>query len=169
MARTKQGRPAGPPELAEIRRELKFGGWQLAGLGLIAIVPVLAAFEAFGEGSATVAQIRPTLAVVVEYPARMRHGTPGDVTVMATNRSPAMLDTLTVRFDSNYVARFSEPQFLPSAGEAYEVELADLGPGETRAIRLGLRGSDYGRHRGRIAAFSTADTASVTVSTIVFP
>jgi hypothetical protein len=136
---------------------------------MIVLIPIMAAFEVFGEGSATVVHRGPTLGVFVEYPARIRHGTPEEVTVLATNRGPALLDTVTVRFDSSYVARFTDPQFLPSTGDSYEVELVDVGPGETRAIRLGLRANEYGRHRGRIAAFHAADTARVTVSTIVFP
>lgn len=169
MARGKKNPPSEPPELPEMRRRLKFGGWQMAGLGLIVLIPVLAAFEVFGEGSATIAHRGSTLAISAEYPARIRHGTPEEVTVLATNRGASPLDTVTVRFDSTYVSRFTDPQFVPSTSDAYEVELANVGPGETRVIRLGVRANEYGRHRGAIAAFHGADTARVTVSTIVFP
>jgi hypothetical protein len=169
VARSRQTPPSEPDDLPEIDRRLRFGGWQMAGLGLIMLIPVLAAFEVFGEGSATVVHSGSALAISAEYPARIRHGTPEEVTVLATNRSPSPLDTVTVRFDSSYVARFTDPQFVPSISDAYEVELADVGPGETRAIRLGIRANEYGRHRGSIAAFHGADTARVTISTIVFP
>lgn len=169
MARGRNTHPQEPSELPEITRKLKFGGWQAAGLGLIVLIPVLAAFEVFGEGSATAAQRASTLAISAEFPARIRHGTPEEVTVLATNTAAAPLDTITVRFDSSYVARFTDPQFVPSAGDAYEVELADVGPGETRVIRLGVRANEYGRHRGEIAVFHHADTARVTVRTTVFP
>lgn len=76
---------------------------------------------------------------------------------------------MTVHFDSSYVSRFTDPQFVPSSSDAYEVDLVGVGPGETRVIRLGLRANEYGRHRGAISAFHGADTARVTVSTIVFP
>lgn len=169
MARSRKKLPSEPPELPEIKRGLKFGGWQMVGLGLIMLIPVLAAFEVFGEGSASAAHRASALAIVAEYPARIRHGTPEEVTVLATNRGPSPLDTVTVRFDTSYVARFTDPQFVPSTGDAYDVELTGVGPGETRVIRLGVRANEYGRHRGSIAAFHGADTARVTVSTIVFP
>lgn len=169
MAREKSRSPSEPPELPEIDRRLKFGGWQMAGVGLIMLIPVLAAFEVFGEGSATAADAAPVIGISVEYPPRIRHGTPEEVTVLATNRGPIPLDTLTVRFDSSYVARFTDPQFVPSTGDAYDVELPDVGPGETRVVRLGIRANEYGRHRGTVAAFHGADTARVSVSTIVFP
>lgn len=169
MARSRKTNPSEPPDLPEIDRRLRFGGWQMAGLGLIMLIPVLAAFEVFGEGSATAAHSGSALSISAEYPARIRHGTPEEVTVAATNRGPSSLDTVTVRFDSSYVARFTNPQFVPSTGDAYEVELAGVGAGETRVIRLGVRANEYGRHRGVIAAFHGDDTARVTVSTIVFP
>lgn len=161
--------PSEPPELPEINRGLKFGGWQVVCLGLIMLIPVLAALEVFGDGSATAAHRNSALAITAEYPARIRHGTPEEVTVLATNRGSAPLDTVIVRFDSSYVSRFTDPQFVPSASDAYHVELADVGPGETRVIRLGVRANEYGRHRGAITAFHGADTVRVTVSTIVFP
>src|SRR5688500_4468997 len=102
--------PSEPPELPEINRKLKFGGWQMVGMGLIMLIPVLAAFEVFGEGSATTAHRGSALAISAEYPARIRHGTPEEVTVRATNLGPVPLDTVTVRFDSNYVSRFTDPQ-----------------------------------------------------------
>lgn len=169
MARSRKTTRSEPPELPEIDRRLKFGGWQMLGLGLIALIPVLAAFEVFGEGTATAAHAGAGLEISAEYPARIRHGTPEEVTVLATNRGPSPRDTVTVRFDSSYVSRFTDPQFVPSTGDAYEVELADVAPGETRIVRLGVRGNEYGRHRGEIAAYHGTDTARVTISTIVFP
>lgn len=169
MARGKKTLPSEPPELPEINRGLKFGGWQMVGLGLIMLIPVLATFEVFGEGGATTAHRGAALAISAEYPARIRHGTPEEVTVLATNLGPSPLDTVTVRFDSSYVARFTDAQFVPSAADAYDVALTGVGPGEARVIRLGVRANEYGRHRGAISAFHGADTARVTISTIVFP
>ena len=169
MAPSRRKKSQEPPELPEIDRRIAFGGWQMVGLGVIMLIPVLAAFEVFGEGSATAADGGAAIGISVEYPARIRHGTPEEVTVLATNRGPAPLDTLTVRFDSSYVARFTDPQFVPSTGDAYDVDLPNVGPGQTRVVRLGIRANEYGRHRGAIAALHGADTARVTVSTIVFP
>lgn len=152
-----------------MRRRLKFGGLQLLGVGLIMLIPMLAAFKVFGAGSATAADRGAALGMSVEYPPRIRHGSMEVLAVLVTNSGPAPLDTVTVRFDSSYVARFTDPQFVPSPSRAFEVELADVEPGETRRVQLGLRANEYGRHRGRIAAIHAADSASVRVSTVVLP
>jgi hypothetical protein len=165
----RKGPSVEPPELPEIERRLRFGALQLAGLALIVLIPVLAAFEVFGQGTARAAGRGAVLSISAEYPARIRHGTPEEITVLATNRGPSRLDTVTVRFDSSYVSRFTDPQFVPATSDAYEVDLVDVAPGETRVIRLGMRANEYGRHRGAIAVLHGADTARAKVSTIVFP
>lgn len=153
-----------------MQRRLKFGGLQLVGLGLIMLVPVLAAFRVFGAGSAIVSADGEGLRVSVEYPPRVRHGSMEIVAVLLSNRGPTALDTVTIRFDSSYVAKFTDPQFVPSPSRAFEVELTDVGPGESRRVQLGLRANEYGRHAGRIAAATPAgDSASVAVVTLVFP
>jgi hypothetical protein len=152
-----------------MRRRLRFGGLQLVGLGLIMLIPVLAAFKVFGAGSATAADRGAALGMAVEYPPRIRHGSMEVVAVLVRNAGPSPLDTVTVRFDSGYVGRFTDPQFVPSPSSAFEVELADVAPGETRRVQLGMRANEYGRHRGRIAATHAADSASVSISTFVFP
>lgn len=169
MTRRKKTRSSEPPGLPEMSRGLKFGRLQLMGIALIMLIPVLAAFELFGEGNSTVRGHGSALAVSAEYPSRIRHGTPEEVTVFVTNRGSSPLDTVTVRFDSSYVARFTDPQFEPSTTDAYAVELGDVGAGETRIVRLGIRANAYGRHRGRIVASHSNDTARVTITTIVFP
>ncbi|MCR4340360.1 MAG: hypothetical protein NUW01_10800 [Gemmatimonadaceae bacterium] len=169
MARTRKSRSSEPPELPTMRRRLRFGGLQLVGLGLIMLIPVLAAFKVFGAGSATAADRGAALRMSVEYPPRIRRGSMEVVAVLVTNAGPSPLDTVTVRFDSAYVARFTDPQFVPSPSRAFEVELADVAPGETRRVQLGMRANEYGRHRGRIDAIHAGDSAGVGISTVVLP
>lgn len=57
-----------------MRRRLRFGGLQLVGLGLLMLIPVLAAFKVFGAGSATAAARGAALRMSVEYPPRIRRG-----------------------------------------------------------------------------------------------
>lgn len=169
MAPGKRTRPSEPPELPELNRHLKFGGWQLVGLALIMLIPVLAALKVFGEAGTIVGDRGANISMTVEYPARVRHGTVEAVTVLITNQGPSPLDTVTVRFDTSYVARFTDLQLVPSAARAFEVELAAVASGETRRVQLGVRANDYGRHRGSIAAIHAADSARVSISTVVFP
>lgn len=158
-----------PPELPELDRRLKFSGWQLVGLAAIVLLPVLAAFRLFGERSATAADRGSDISLVVEYPSRARHGTLEAITAVIGNGASFPLDTVIVRFDTGYVARFTDPQFVPSATRAHEVELTDLVPGETRRVQLGVRANEYGRLNGTVAAVHETDSAVVRISTFVFP
>lgn len=141
----------------------------MAGLALTMSIPVLAVFGVFGEQRATATRRGTHLAVSLDYPSRIRHGSLDAFSVAVTNQGPVALDTVTVAFDSAYVRRFTEPQFIPAASRAFVVELAGLGAGETRLVHGGLRANLYGRHRGRVAAVHAADTVAVMMSTIVFP
>lgn len=169
MAPSKKTRPSEPAELPELNRHLQFGGWQHVGLALIMLIPVLAALKVFGEASTTVGDRGAIISMSVEYPARVRHGTLEAVTVLITNQGPSPLDTVTVRFDTSYVARFTDLEFVPSVARAYEVGLAGVASGETRLVQLAVRANEYGRHRGSIAAIHAADSARVSISTVVFP
>lgn len=158
-----------PPELPELHRRLRFSGWQIVGLALIMSIPLLAAFRVFGDGGATVGDRAGAISMAVEYPPRARHGTMEAVAVLVTNQGPSLLDTVSVRFEPSYIARFTDPQFLPSANRAFEVELTDVAPGETRRVQVGVRANRYGRHRGSVAASHHGDSAQVLISTFVFP
>lgn len=169
MATRKVRRSPHPPELPKLDRNLRFGGWQLAGLGSIVLIPVLAVFNVFGEERDMVSARGATVSMVVDYPSRIRHGSLDAVAALVTNHGASPLDTVTVRFDSAYVARFTEPQFLPAETRAFEVELAHVAPGEVRRVQVGLRANRYGRHRGKFAAVHTTDSAQVPITTFVFP
>ncbi|CAN5638443.1 hypothetical protein BH23GEM1_BH23GEM1_05810 [soil metagenome] len=158
-----------PPELPKLERHLSFGGWQLAGLAPIILIPVLAVFNVFGEARDTVTARGSAVSMVVDYPSRSRHGSLESLAVLVTNHGGSPLDTVTVRFDSSYVARFTETQFIPSETEAFEVELAAVAPGEPRRVPVGIRANPYGRPRGRLAAAHATDSVQVTLTTFVFP
>lgn len=169
MAPRKRRNSPEPPELPELRRRVSFSRLQFGGLLLLLAIPVLAAFNLFGETRTLAAARGASISVTVDYPSRMRHGSLEVLAVLLTNEAGSPLDTVRVKFDSSYVARFTEPQFLPAESRAFEVELAEIAPGETRRIQVGLRANVYGRHRGRVAAVHPADSVDVMIGTIVFP
>jgi hypothetical protein len=165
----KKTRATEPAELPRLRRRLHFGARQVAGLAVLILIPILALFKVFGEGQASAAGRTGDIAIFVDYPPRVRYGSAETVVTFVTNAGGARLDTVTVRFDSGYVARVSEPHFVPRATRAFEVELANVAPGETRRVELAFHTEDYGRHSGLISAWHGGDTARTMISTIVLP
>jgi hypothetical protein len=161
--------PDEPDELPVMKRRLHFGGWQLAGLALVALIPVLAMFRVFGAGQTFATAQSGVLSVAVDYPSRIRFGSAEAITLLVTNTGGSPADTVLVRFDSNYVARFSEPQFTPAPVRAYEVELTGMASGESRRVVFAFYAADYGRHRGYVAASRRGDIARVLISTFVLP
>jgi hypothetical protein len=60
--------------------------------------------------------------------------------------------------------------FIPAAERAYVVPLAAVRPGETRVVRVELRGQRAGRVRGSVAATSGGpDTTRAALATRVLP
>ena len=158
-----------PPELPVLKRRLKLGGWQLLGIGVLVLIPVLAMFKVFGAGQASITGQAGAIRIDVDYPPRIRHGSTEMVTALVTNLGASAMDTMTVVFDSSYVGRVLEPRFLPSASRAFEVDLIGVAPRETRKVQLGFYAEDYGRHAGSVSARHAGDTARAAIATFVFP
>lgn len=58
-----------PPELPSLRRSVTFSPWQMIGLGMLVLIPVLALFKVFGlgDGSATGQAMRTVLRIAFIY------------------------------------------------------------------------------------------------------
>jgi hypothetical protein len=152
-------------------RRFKLHAAQWVGIPLIFVVPILALLGVFGESREVVVGQSDELGITVEYPTRYRYKQIDRVQVLVENESNMALDTVVVAFDPAYVSRFSTLMFIPSAREPFDVELLDVRAGETRRVWAELQGEAYGLHRGTIEAYTpgSRDTASVFVSTIIFP
>ena len=172
MSAKKKGEAAArssePPEPPEIRRRLHISPGQGIGIAIIAAIPVLALAGAFGHTTRAAAD-SGALSLRVEYPRRTRHEVPERIHVLVMNRSRAMLDTVRVSFDPDYLAHAEGVSFVPEADDAFVVALAGLAPGETRRVLLHAGGRQAGRHDGDLVVAAGGDTARVRLSTIVFP
>jgi hypothetical protein len=134
------------------------------------MIPVLALLGFFGESWATGEDRTAEISVETRYPSRYRYKTLNSVRLDVTNTSNGILDTVSVEVDTAYLSRFSTVVAIPAFEYPYLIELTDLGPGETRRVRVELQGEQYGRHRGEIrVSASGADTARVRLSTFIFP
>lgn len=158
-----------PPELPKLRRRLSFGLMQSVGLAVLLLIPILALFRLFGQGEAFVTGQSGQLKITAEYSERLRHGSADVLVAQVTNSGANAMDTVTVIFDSTYMSRLSEPRFTPPVARAFELDLIDIGPGETRRIELDFYAEENWSHEGDILAVHAGDTARVTVKTFVFP
>jgi hypothetical protein len=162
-----------PPEPPEIRRKFQPPAYQAIGVCLLVVFVLLGAFRVFGP---TVGQVRSEVAPLrleVTHPERTRLGEAGIIDVRVTNTGTGNLETVTIRFNRDYIDAFSTLAFTPgvdriSAG-AYEVELSDVRAGETRAVSVDVVAGAYWRHQGFIEAATSGSSVRVQVTSLVFP
>lgn len=158
-----------PPPAPELPRRVRLRPLHWVGMAIIAAIPVCAAFGLFGSSATTGSASSPSIEVTVDYPTRCRYEVLELLEVRVRNRSSQTIEEVTVVFDPSYLNGFSQAQFTPSPERAFEVELKQLKPGETQLISAEIQGEKYGRYRGAIVARAGAESASVDVSTFIFP
>jgi hypothetical protein len=163
-----------PPQPPDVERELQFYPWQIAGIVLIALVPILALFNVFGEAFETTSAASAELEINVLYPARYTYSMINSVEVSVHNLSAQSIPTVTVRIDRSYLDSFSHVNITPGpktiTEDAYEVELTDLTAGEVRRVVAEIQGDKYGMHEAFITAVPEgAGPVEVSITTIVFP
>lgn len=161
-----------PDELTPPRVGHRFAlyGWQVPGLIVLALLPVLALAGVFGESHADATARSGELALSVRHPDRLRFEQITTMDIDVTNVGRTSIDTVVVSIEPAYLSRFSGVAITPSPSEVFEVELTNVPPGETRRVHVEMDAMRPGRHRGAVSATGGgADTARLAVSTIVFP
>ncbi len=159
-----------PPPAPEIDRRFRLHGVQWVGIPILLLIPVLALFGVFGERWQSVSGETTELSVALDYPSSYRYHIINSLRMEVTNRTEALLDTVTIDLDTSYIEHFSNVSGVPPLDHAYALKLLALEPGETRRVRVELRGERYGRHEGVIRVTGTgADTVRLPVSTFIFP
>jgi hypothetical protein len=162
------------PKAPDMPRRLVFNRTKLVGLPLLLSVPVLAVFGIFGISEGEVSAAAEGIEAHLNFPERSRYKVSDQLELTLRNTAAEGLPRVTVRFDLAYVSAFSEVHFTPEpkriTEHAYEVELDNIGPGETRRIHVSLQGNEYGRHRGTVSiAVNGTTTNQLSVDTLTFP
>lgn len=139
------------------------------GMLVIAAIPVCAALGLFGSAGDTRTASTPSLEITVNYPSRCRYEMLELLEVRVRNRSDRTLERVTVVFGPSYLNGFAQAQFTPAPERAFEVELTQLQAGETGLVSAEIQGENYGRYTGQIVARAGDESASVDVSTFIFP
>jgi hypothetical protein len=160
---------AGLPRAPTIAPKILFSRKKMIGFPLIIAIPILALFGVFGERTNTIHASSASLDMSVSYPDRLHYRQVLPLRVSVRNLSSAPIDTLSVSFDTAYIARFSSVKFDPSIQGAYKVDLLNIKPSESRIISVELWGQDYGRHHGVVIARARTDSVMARLTTIVFP
>lgn len=166
--------PPHPPHPVRIQRRLSLYHFQWLGLALLMLIVLLALIGVFGETVDSATASTATVDFVVNYPSRFRYKMIDPLEVRVTNRSDTAFDTATVAFERAYIHAFSTVTFTPAAatitGDAYQVELNDIAPGETRVVTVQLQAEHYGQHTGAISlSMDGGDRVEVSITTLVFP
>lgn len=159
----------GPPPAPELPRRIRMRPLHWIGMAIITAIPACAAFGLFGSTGTAGAASSSLIELTVDYPTRCRYEMIELLEVRVRNRSGQTIEQVTVVFDPSYLNGFTQAQFTPSPERAFEVELKQLKPGETQLISAEIQGERYGRYSGEIAAKTGAESASVEVSTFIFP
>lgn len=161
------GEPPQPPEMA---RRARIHGYQWIGLSIMGAVVLAAMLGAFGETRRDGSTRVDGLSVEHRHPTRFRYKTIDAITLTVTNTSGSMLDTVTVSFDTAYMNRFSNVSIVPSPARAWDVELVDVQPGESRIVVAEIQAEHYWRHAGTIEVSGPGtDTARIDIATISIP
>jgi hypothetical protein len=157
-------------EAPSVERRFALYRFQLPGLVLLALIPVLALAGAFGESHADAEARAGAIAVRVHHPSRLRFEQITTMDILVTNAGAVRFDTLVVSIDTTYLSRFSGVTLTPSATAPFDVELTDVAPGESRRVHVEMDAMRAGRHRGMVrVSGGGADTATLDIATIVFP
>jgi hypothetical protein len=141
---------------------------QTVGLSLMALIPILAMFRVFGDGTEFAKSSSPSLQTEVEYPAKFKFKQSKVLRVKVTNVSGYTLDTISVSIDTAYLSRFRGVSVTPEPKDAFTVELLKLHPGEKREVIAEIEGKDYGEQRGIVTIATKRDTIRQPISSYIF-
>lgn len=161
-----------PPKPPEIRRRFEPTTEQLIGVGLLLLCILPGIFGVFGTATNRVITREAPLQLEVSYPQRTLYGRTETIEVNVTNTGTENLDFVVVRFSRGFLDSLS-PTFKPGVdnilSEAYEVELNDVRPNQTRAVLVEVHADAYWRHEGFVEAAASGTTVRTHIHSFIFP
>jgi hypothetical protein len=162
-----------PPQSTEFKRELDFYPFQVIGIPLIFIIPMLALFGVLGETTTILHATGNSIEVSVSYSNRINLQSFDEMEISIRNTSNEAISSLTVSIEKAFLDNFSEISFLVDiseiSDEAYVIELLDLEPKEAKIIRFSSRGTVFGSHQGIITVSTGEDAVRILIETFIFP
>jgi hypothetical protein len=159
---------AGPPRMPEIERRVH--PRHVRDLAILALLPLLALLGLAGPREHEQVRRTPALEVLVDHPGLSRSSRHATLRITTTNLAPEPLDSIWIALPAEYLAGFTVGAVVPQPDVAHRILLADLGPGESRAVEVELGVRRAGVLRGSIGVGGVAgDSLKIPLRTIILP
>lgn len=163
---------AQPPKPPKTKHQITFYPYQVFGMIVIVLIPILALCGLFGTTSSIKSTASEALSLEVEYPSKFRYKTIEPIEIVIENISAESQD-VSVSINKNYVSQFSNVQFSPSpdliSESNYQFDLGSVSPGETRTVAGEIQSEKYGKFRGSVQARAGGTTTEIAFTTISLP
>jgi len=162
-----------PPKPPEVHHKVSFYLYQIIGVLIIFLIPILALSGVFGATRDKAEASSEVFSIEVEYPTKFRYKTIDPLSIKIRNTSNSA-QSLTVTIEEEYLSHFTNVKFSPQEKEItngkYIFDLGTLQAGESKTISGEIQSEEYGSFKGLIEASSTAEeNLQVEVKTISFP
>lgn len=161
-----------PPVPPEVPRRLYLRAGRIAGLVLLALLP-LAALTGLTDMQGELARSAQGMDVTLSWPAVNRLYRPGLLELSVTGTGPDSLQDVTVALPLDWLNRFGDLSPVPAAEGVEDgqllVSLGEVPAGETRSLRLELRGTSGSFSRTELTVHHSAGEEQFSISSLVLP
>jgi hypothetical protein len=163
-----------PPQPPPFAPALRITPFQLIGIALLALLPLLALFGFFDANHTTERASNGEVALQVEYASLHQYRMREEMMVTVTNLSQQSPITINISFERGFIDHFTEITFVPDietvSTDGFDVQLSEVASGETRMVYVELKGQQLWRRTGVISAsIDGGQPVSVTVRTWILP
>jgi hypothetical protein len=168
-----------PPQPPKFERKLHFYPFQLIGIPILFLIPILALFGVFGKTSTSVENSGSGLSLHVDYANRVLYQDTDGTEIRVQNTSDQPYPMLTVAIEKQFLDNYSDISFMPEIDEitndAYFIRFEDVQPGETHIVKFDSKGKVAGQHRGMIIVNAGGEdepviaSSAVTLETLIIP
>lgn len=140
-----------PPRLG---RQVRLYRYQVIGLPILALLPVLALFGVFGLASERTGEEAGQFEVSLRYDTRTRLGKDATIDVEIRNGSNATVAAPVVAITRNYLEGFSDLAFTPDDvkidASHYLIELEPIPPGASAVVTVEMTPLRYWSRQGEL-------------------
>ncbi len=145
---------------------------RVRGIIILAILPILA-ISGLTAMRREAAAVSGNLALSVDYPRVLRYLRPVGMNLNVSNIGDGTISGATLTLDSDYFRAYTGLTIMPAESaidaDGILIELADIAPGGTQAVRIELRAAEYWYHSGPVTATAGEETVTVDLGTLVLP
>lgn len=161
-----------PPVPPEVPRRLHLPAGRIAGLILLILLP-LAALTGLTDRQGELSRSVTGMDVTLSWPAVNRLYRPGLLELTVTGTGPDSLQDVTVALPLDWLAQYGDLSPVPAAESVEDgqllVRLGEVPAGETRSLRLELRGTSGSFSRTLLRVRHAEGEEQFNISSLVLP